>query len=126
MTFSTVSFLEDLGYTRCRRDPDPTIKAMVDAGIKCLSNDRAIEQIFEETIPESHASLGALEGHNLPRGQIRPLRLDVEVGQSSKSLIIMLDVACETRHWADQISAYMERCDRAKIRKVSHYKKPLM
>ena len=44
----------------------PAIKAMVDAVIKCLSDDRAVEQILPgETIPESHASLGALEGwHN--------------------------------------------------------------
>ena len=35
---------------------------MVDAVIKCLSDDRAVEQILpEETIPEGHASLGALE-----------------------------------------------------------------
>ena len=61
-------------------DPEPAIKAMVDAIIKCLSDDRAVEQILpEETIPESHAILGALEGwHNLLQGQIRALRLDVE------------------------------------------------
>ena len=37
---------------------------------------RVVEQILpEETIPESHASLGALEGwHNLLQGQIRALR----------------------------------------------------
>ena len=79
---SAVSFLKELGYTRfrCRTDPEPAIKAMVDAVIKCLSDDRAVEQILpEETIPESHASLGALEGwHNLLQGQIRALRLDVE------------------------------------------------
>ena len=52
----------------------------MDAVIKCLSDDRVVEQILpEETIPESHASLGALEGwHNLLQGQIRALRLDVE------------------------------------------------
>ena len=80
---SAVSFLRELGkYTRfrCRTDPELAIKAMVDAVIKCLSDDRAVEQILpEETIPESHASLGALEGwHNLLQGQIRALRLDVE------------------------------------------------
>ena len=79
---SAVSFLKELVYTRfrCRTDPEPPIKAMVDAVIKCLSDDRAVEQILpEETIPESHASLGALEGwHNLLQGQIRALRLDVE------------------------------------------------
>ena len=79
---SAVSFLKELGYTRfrCRTDPEPAIKAMVDAVIKCLSHDRVVEQILpEETIPKSHASLGALEGwHNLLQGQIRALRLDVE------------------------------------------------
>ena len=79
---SAVSFLKELGYTRfrCRTDPELAIKAMVDAVIKCLSDDRVVEQILpEETIPESRASLGALEGwHNLLQGQIRSLRLDVE------------------------------------------------
>ena len=79
---SAVSFLKEKGYTRfrCRTDPEPAIKAMVDSAIKCLSDDRVVEQILpEETIPESHASLGALEGwHNLLQGQIRALRLDVE------------------------------------------------
>ena len=53
---------------------------MVDAVIKCLSDDRVVEQILpEETVPESHASLGALEGwHNLLQGHIRALGLDVE------------------------------------------------
>ena len=33
----------------------------------------------EETIPESHASLGALKGwNNVPQRRIRALRLDVE------------------------------------------------
>ena len=79
---SAVSFLKELGCTRfrCRTDLEPAIKAMVDAVIMCLSDDRAVEQILpEETIPESHASLGTLEGwHNLLQGQIRALRLDVE------------------------------------------------
>ena len=79
---SAVSFLKELEYIvfRCRTDPEPAIKAMVDAVIKCLSDDRVVDQILpEETIPESHASLGVLEGwHNLLQGQIRALRLDVE------------------------------------------------
>ena len=47
---------------------------------KCLADDRVVEQVLpEEIIPESHASLGALEGwHSLQQGQIRTLRLDVE------------------------------------------------
>ena len=79
---SAVSFLKELGYTRCRctTDPEPAIKAMVGAVIKCLSDDRVVEQILpEQTIPESHASLAALEGWlNLLQGQARALRLDVE------------------------------------------------
>ena len=79
---SAVSFLKELGYTRFRRrtDAEAAIKAMVDAVIKCLSNDCVVEQTLpEETIPESHASPGALEGwHNPLHGQIRALRLDVE------------------------------------------------
>ena len=77
-----MSFLKETGYTRFRRrtDPEPAIKAMVDAVIKCLSDGRVVEQILpEETIPESHASLGALDWwHNLLQRQIRALRLDVE------------------------------------------------
>ena len=81
-TSSAVSFLKELGYTRfrCRTDPEPAIKSHVDNVIKCLADDRVVEQVLpEETIPESHASLGALEGwHGLLQGQIRALRLDVE------------------------------------------------
>ena len=79
---SAVSFLKELACTRfrCRTDPEPAIKRMVDAVINCLSDERAVEQILpEETIPESHASLGDLEvWHNLLQGQIRSFRLDVE------------------------------------------------
>ena len=79
---SAVSFLKELGYTRfrCRTDPEPAIKTHVDAVIKCLADDRVVEQVLPEgTIPESHACLGALEGwHSLLHGQIRALRLDVE------------------------------------------------
>ena len=108
---SAVSLLKELGYTRfrCRTDLERAIKAMVDAVIKCLSDDRAVEQILpEETIPESHASLGALEGwHNLLQGQIRALRLDVgdDLGQSS---VLLISVA------AEQISAQTEWCDRVR------------
>ena len=57
---SAVSFLKELGTRlRCRTDPEPEIKAHVDAVIKCLADDRAVEQVLpEETIPESHASEG--------------------------------------------------------------------
>ena len=77
---SAVSFLKELAYTRfrCKTDPEPAIKVMVDVVITCLSDDRVVEQILpEETIPESHTS--ALEvWHNLLQGQIRALRLYVE------------------------------------------------
>ena len=45
---SAVSFLKELGYNRfrCRTVPEPAIKAMVDAVIKCLSHDRVDEQIL--------------------------------------------------------------------------------
>ena len=79
---SVVSFLKELGYTRfrCRTDLESAIKTHVDTVIKCLADYRVVEQVLpEETIPESHASLGALEGwHSLLQGQIRALRLDVE------------------------------------------------
>ena len=79
---SAVSFLEKLVHTRFRyrTDPEPAIKTHVDTVIKCLEDDRAVEQVLpEDTIPESHASLGALEGwHSLLQGQIRALRLDDE------------------------------------------------
>ena len=67
---------------------------MVDAVIKCLSHDRVVEQILpEETIPESYASLGALEGwHNLLQGQIRALRLGVE--DRFGSIVVLLINAC--------------------------------
>ena len=79
---SAVSFLKELGCARfrCRTDPEPAIKAHVYAVVKCLADDRVVEQVLpEETIPESHASLGALEGwQSLVQGQIRALRLDIE------------------------------------------------
>ena len=77
---SAVSFLKELGYTRfrCRTDPEPAIKTR-------LADDRVVEQVLpEETTPESHASLCALEGwHSLLQGQIQALRLDVEEGFGS-------------------------------------------
>ena len=117
---SAVSFLEELGSTRsrCRTDPEPAIKAMVDAVIKCLSDDRAVEQILpDETISESHASLGALEGwHNLLQGQIRALRLDVEDRCGSIVGVTHQCVPWLVRHAtsAEQISAQTEWCDRVR------------
>ena len=98
-----------------RTDPEPAIKAVVDAAIKCFVSLRAVEQILpEETIPESHASLSALEGwHNLLQGQTRALRLDVEDRFGSIVGVTHQCVACETRHKAaEQISAQTELFDR--------------
>ena len=116
---SAVSFLKEMGFTRfrCRTDPEPAIKAHVDAVIKCLSGDRTAEQILPgETNPESRAELGAFEGwHNLLQGQIRSLRLVVEERLGS---IVGVTHRCvpwlvRTGHLAvEQISAQTEWCDR--------------
>ena len=47
---SAVSFFKELGYTRfeCRMEPEPAIKAHVDAIIKCLSDDHTVEQIRQK------------------------------------------------------------------------------
>ena len=105
---------------------------MVDSVIKCLSDDRVVEQILpEETIPESHASLGALEG--LAQSFARTnssvatrRRRSIWVHRWCYSSVRA--VACETRHLAvEQISAQTEWCDRVRKseRSVIH-KKPLM
>ena len=87
---------------------------------KCLSDDRAVEQILRvETIPESHAGLGAVEGwHNLLQGQIRALRLDVEdrfgsiVGVSHQSVPWLVRNATwllnrfQRRHWCDRVQQF--------------------
>ena len=130
---SAESFLKELGYTRfrCRTDPEPAIKAMVDAVIKCLSDDRAVEQILpEETIPESHASLGALEGwHNLLQGQIRELRLDVEDRFGPIVGVTHQCVPWLVRHATLLLNTFQCRQNGAttfeNLRGVS-YKKPLM
>ena len=80
---SAVSFFERNWSTHCfdaGQILSQRLKTHVDTVIKCLADDRVVEQVLpEETIPESHASLGALEGwHSLLQGQIRALRLDVE------------------------------------------------
>ena len=109
---SAVSCLKELEYTRfrCRTDPEPAIKAMVDAVIKCLSDDRAVEQILpEETTPESHARL-ALETHSSAATRHRR---SIWVNRWCCSSVRA--VACETRHLAiEQISAQTEWCDRVR------------
>ena len=130
---SAVSFLKELGYTRfrCTTDPEPAIKAMVDAVIKCLSGDRAVEQILpEETIPESHACLGALEGwHNLVQGQIRALRLDVEYRFGAIVGVTHQCVPWPVRHATWLLNRFQRRQNGGTAfenLKIVSYKKPLM
>ena len=130
---SAVSFLKELEYTRfrCRTDPEPAIKAMADAVIKCLSDDRVVEQILpEETIPESHASLGALEGwHNLLQGQIRALRLDVEERLGSVVGLTHQCLPWLVRHGSWLLNRFQRRQNCATAfenLEGESYKKPLM
>ena len=83
---SAVSSLKELGYTRfrCRTDPEPAIKAMVDAVIKCLSDDRAVEQIFSRR-DNSRESCGATAFENLK-------------GVSYKKPLMQFGERC---HWLD-------------------------
>ena len=130
---SAVSFLKELGYTRfrCRTDPEPAIKAMVDSVIKCLSDDRVVEQVLpEETIPESHASLGALEGwHNLLQEQIRALRRDVKDRFGSIVGVTHQSVPWLVRHATWLLNRFQRRQNGAtafeNLKRVS-YNKPLM
>ena len=57
---SAVSYLKELVYTRfrCRTDPEPAIKAVVDAVIKRLSDDRAVEQILCQHLCAHIGSVG--------------------------------------------------------------------
>ena len=121
---SAVSFLKELGS-------EPAIKAHVDAIIKCWSDDRTVEQIIpEETIPESHASLGCSGG--LAQSSARTnsssatrRRRTIWVDRWCYSSV--RGVACETRHLAaEEISAQIEWCDRVWNLKRVSYKKPLM
>ena len=133
MISSAVSFLKELEYTqfRCRTDPEPAIKALVDAVIKFLSDDRTVEHILpEEKIPEGHASLGALEGwHNLLHGQTRALRLEVEERFGSIVGVTHQCVSWRVRHAAWQLNRFQRRQNGATVfenkKRVSH-KKPLM
>ena len=104
---------------------------MVDAVIKCLSDDRAVEQILpEETIPESHASLGALEGwHNLLQRQIRALRLDVEERFGSIVGVTHQCVLWLVRHATWLLNRFQRRQNGATAfenLKRASYKKPLI
>ena len=84
----------------------------------------------EETVPESHASLGALEGwYSLLQGQIRALRLDVEerlrsvVGTTHQCLPWLV------RHASWLLNRFQRRQNGAtafeNLKRVS-YKKPLL
>ena len=128
---SAVSFLKELGCTRfrCKTDPAHAIKAMVDAVIKCLSDDRVVEQILpEETIPESHASLGALEV-----AQSSATTNSSVATRHRRSIWVnrwwyssMRAVACETHQLAvEQISAHAEWCDRVRKSEKSFIQKTI-
>ena len=102
----------------------------MNAVIKCLADDRVVEQVLpEETIPESQVSLGALEGwHSLLQGQIRALRLDVE-----ERLGFIVDVAHQclpllVRHASWLLNRFQRRQNSAialeNLKRVS-YKNPL-
>ena len=116
---SAVSFLKEVVYTRfrCRTDPEPAIKAMVHEVIKCLSDDRAVEQILpEETNPRESCESGRAGG--LAQS---PARTNSSVATRRRRSIwvnrrcysSVRAVACETRHLAaEQISAQTEWCYR--------------
>ena len=130
---SAVSFLKELGYTRfrCRTDPEPAIKTHVDTVIKCLADDRVVEQVLpEETIPESHASLGALEGwHSLLQGQIRALRLDVEERLGSVVGVTHQCLPWLVRHASWLLNRFQRKQNGATAfenQKRVSYKKPLL
>ena len=103
----------------------------MDAAIKCLSDDRAVEQILpEETTPESHASLGALEGwHDLLQGHIGALRLDVEERFGSIVGVTHQCVPWLVRHATWLLNRFQRRQNGAtafeNLKRVS-YKKHLM
>ena len=130
---SPVTFLQELGYTRfrCRTDPEPAIKAHADAVIKCLADDRAVEQVLpEERSPESHASLGALEGwHSLLQGQIRALRLDIEERFGTIVGVTHQCVPWLVRHATWLLNRFQRRQNGAtafgNLNRVSYKKKPL-
>ena len=104
---------------------------MVDPVTKCLSDDRAVEQILpEETVPESRASLVLLEGwHNLLQRQIRALRLDVEDRIESIVGVTHQCVPWLVRHATWLLNRFQRRQNGAttfeNLKRVS-YKKPLM
>ena len=106
-------------------------QGVVDSVFKCLSDDRAVEQILsEETIPESHATLGALEGcHNLLQGRNRVLRLDVEDRFGSIVGVTHQCVPWLVRHATWLLNRFQRRQNGAtafeNLKGVSH-KKPLM
>ena len=103
----------------------------MDAVIKCLSDDRVVEQILpEESNPESHASLGALDGwHNLLQRQIRALRLDVEDRFGSIVGVTHQCVPWLVRHATWLLNRFQRRQNGVtafeNLKGVS-YKKPLM
>ena len=118
---SAVSFLKELGYTRfrCRTDREPAIKAMVDAVIKCLSDDRAVEQNLPEENSRESCESGCAGGlaqslartnSSVATRRIRSIWVNRRCYSSVRA------VAYETRHLAvEQISAQTEWCDRVRL-----------
>lgn len=103
--------MKELGCARfrCRTDPEPATKTRVVAVIKRLEDDRAVEQVVpQETIPESHASLGAMEGwRSLLQRQIRARRFDIEekfgsVVGVTHQCVPSLEISAE-REWRDPV-----------------------
>ena len=112
-----MSFLKQLGYIRfrCRTDLEPAIKTHMDTVIKCFADDRVVQQVLpEETIPESHASLSALERwHSLLQGQIRALRLDVEERLGSV-VGVTHTPGCKGCMWSGRGYHHTKECDARK------------
>ena len=105
VTSSAVSFLKELVYTRfrCRTDPETAIKAMVDAVIKCLSDDRAVKQILpEENSRESCESgcCGGLAQSPARTNSTVATRRRRSLWVNRRCYSSVRAVACETRHLA--------------------------
>ena len=130
---SAVSFMKELGYTRfrCRTDPEPAIKAMVDSVIKCLSDDRVVDAnpARRNNSRESCESRCFGGWHNLLQGQIRALRLDVEDRFGSIVGVTHQCVSWLVRHATWLLNRFQRRQNGAtafeNLKGVSN-KKPLM
>ena len=120
--------IERIGlHTISMQDPELAIKAMVDAVIKCLSDDRGARGNNSRESCES----GCFErdGTMLLQRQIRALRLDVEdrFGKVVGDTHQCVTVACETRQLAvEQTSTQTEWYDNVRKSARGVIPKPLM